>query len=168
MPEYRGTFDYPGYCLGMSPIQIPLVDIEDIIGAVDDNRKPVVIELAKAIQKEYKKQASYPSLCAIQNELVESMLALPPPAPWSGPAFSGDGRGSTYLRHKYPLCGPTAIELSDFFIGLNKTDPGPFFRITEWRGRIMLSADFNECAVDPKVVDGWMNSWASSLLSIAM
>ena len=39
-----------------------------------------------------------------------------------------------------------------------------FFRATEWNGRIMLSADFNELAVEPSIVDGWMKKWSELIL----
>lgn len=42
-----------------------------------------------------------------------------------------------------------------------------FFRIWEWKGRIVLSADYNAHAVDTDVVDGWMSSWKDFLLVLA-
>lgn len=42
-----------------------------------------------------------------------------------------------------------------------------FFRATEWNGRIMLSADYNELAVEPSVVNGWMEKWAELISASA-
>lgn len=42
-----------------------------------------------------------------------------------------------------------------------------FFRATEWNGRIMLSADYNELAVEPSVVNEWMEKWAELILASA-
>jgi hypothetical protein len=43
-----------------------------------------------------------------------------------GPWYGGDGRGETYLDpvHKNSR-GEVVLELDDFFVALNKTDPGP-------------------------------------------
>lgn len=54
------------------------------------------------------------------------MLSAPgPPPPWCGPWFSGDGRASAYLAETYPSSEATSLRVDDFFLGLNKTDPGP-------------------------------------------
>lgn len=123
--EYRGAVNYPGYCLGMSSIQIPVNIVDKYSGDINNNLKSVIFDFAQAVKKEYKRQAAFPSLLAIENQQVELMLQAPPPPPWCGPWFGGDGRGAIYLRPKYPQEGNTVIEVTDFFVGLNKTDPGP-------------------------------------------
>ncbi|KAF8153966.1 hypothetical protein B0H34DRAFT_799882 [Crassisporium funariophilum] len=163
--EYRGALDYPGYCLGMSSLWIPVSLFQ--AHSIDD-RKTLVIEFAKAVRKEYLKQAAFPSLVAIQPQLGDFMLSTPPPPPWSGPAYSADGRGHIYLHPKYPAEGSTVIEITDFFIGLNRCEPGPFFRCTEWNGRMILSVDYNELAVEDKVVVGWLRLWADLLLGLTV
>ncbi|EJC99631.1 uncharacterized protein FOMMEDRAFT_93379 [Fomitiporia mediterranea MF3/22] len=165
--EYRGASGYPGYCLGMSSIQVPVNLVDKYSGDVTNNLKAVIMDFAQFVKKEYKRQAAFPSLLAIENQQVEMMLSAPPPPPWCGPWFGGDGRGAIYLSPKYPQgSNNTVIEVTDFFVGLNKTDPGPFFRATEWNGRIMLSADYNEKAVEPEVVEGWMKKWAELMLAV--
>ncbi|KAF8636088.1 hypothetical protein AX17_003793 [Amanita inopinata Kibby_2008] len=161
--EYRGALGYPGYCLGMSAIQVPVLLYHKV---PSDDKKALVLEFAKAMQKEYKRQADYPSLLAIEPQQCDLMFSVPPPPPWCGPWYSADGRGQVYLHPKYPESGPTVIEITDFFLGLNKTDPGPFFRAYEWNGKLILSADFNELAVEPKTVQGWISQWADLLLSL--
>ncbi|TFK37515.1 hypothetical protein BDQ12DRAFT_684799 [Crucibulum laeve] len=162
--KYRGPLDFPGYCIGMSPIIIPISFIHSL--PLHDH-KASVLSLAGAVQLEYKKQKELPSLVSMEPQLIESMLSYaPPPPPSAFPSYSGDGVGSRYLLPKYPMTGPTVIEITDFFVGLNKCDPGPFFRTTEWNGRIMLSVDFNEKAVEATVVQGWMDKWRELILSL--
>ncbi|KAL5492789.1 hypothetical protein ACEPAI_4237 [Sanghuangporus weigelae] len=163
---YRGTLDYPGYCLGNSSIQIPVNIVDKYAGNVSDNLKSAIFDFAQAVKKEYVRQSSFPALLAIVNEQVDLMLSAPPPPPSCAPWFGGDGRGAVYLKPKYPQESDTVLEIMDFFVALGKTDPGPFFRITEWNGRIMLSADYNQKAVERDVVEGWMKKWAELILSV--
>ncbi|CAA7262172.1 unnamed protein product [Cyclocybe aegerita] len=163
--KYRGSLDYPGYCLGMSGLHIPASIFHQ--HPIED-KKALVLDFAKAVKKEYAKQAAYTSLVAIEPQQGDLMMNGPAPPPWSGPLYSADGKGAVYLHPRYPAEGKPVIEITDFFLGLNKCDPGPFFRCSEWRGRIMLSVDFNELAVDVNVVQGWMNLWAELLLSVAV
>ncbi|GJJ08070.1 hypothetical protein Clacol_002277 [Clathrus columnatus] len=83
-----------------------------------------------------------------------------------GPWYAGDGRGSLYLMPSYEVDGQNVLEISNFFVGLNKCDPGPSFHGTEWNGRIILSVDFNELAVEPEIVERWMDLWINLLLDI--
>ncbi|OCB90291.1 hypothetical protein A7U60_g2465 [Sanghuangporus baumii] len=163
--EYRGALDYPGYCLGMSPIQVPVNIIDKYAGDINKNLKSVVLEFAQVVKREYLRQQAFPALLGIENQQVEMMLSVPPPPPSCGPWFGGDGRGAIYLKPRYPQNADTVLEITDFFVGLGKTDPGPFFRITEWNGRIMLGADYNQKAVESSVVDGWMKKWAELILA---
>ena len=43
-----------------------------------------------------------------------------------------------------------------------------FFRCTEWKGRIMLSVDYNEFAVEEKVMKGWLQQWVDLLLALTV
>ena len=96
-----------------------------IAGGSETTEKQAVLAFTKAVKEEYKQRAASSELLAIVNQQVEMLLSEPLPPPVCGPWFSGDGRGSNYLRPKYPRNGPTVIEVTDFFLGLNKTDPGP-------------------------------------------
>ncbi|KAF9528828.1 hypothetical protein CPB83DRAFT_853806 [Crepidotus variabilis] len=156
--EYRGPLDYPGYCLGVSGLQIP-ISIFNKYSTGD--KKTLVYEFAKEMKKEYLKQAAYPALVGIEAQQGDIMLHAPPPPPWAGPGYSADGKGSLYLYPKYPPAeeGPVVVEITDFFLGLNKCDPGPFFRCYEWNGSIVFSVDYNEYAVAEKVINEWMDMW---------
>ncbi|GJJ08101.1 hypothetical protein Clacol_002309 [Clathrus columnatus] len=160
IPQYH---NHPGYCLAMSPIQIPVSLYERFSG---EDQRTLVLEFSKAIYKEYKKQAGYSSLVSIVGEEADRILQGPPLPPWCGPWYSGDGRGSLHLSPNHEVEGRQILQLSDFFLGLNRCEPGPFFRAAEWNGRITLSVDFNELAVEPKVVQRWMDLWRDLLLTI--
>lgn len=86
-----------------------------------------MLGFAKEVRKEYMKQAAYPSLVAIQPQQGDLMLSAPPPPPWEGPAYAADGKGSVYLYPSYTpdSANSPVLEVDDFFIGLNKCDPGP-------------------------------------------
>ena len=124
---YREPLAYPGYCLGATPIAIPvsIVDKYEKIGEDNVESKNAVLEFAWEVKQEYKRQALYPALLGIINEQVELMTSGPPTPPFCGPWFNGDGKGSTYLRPKYPETGNSVIEITDFFLSVNATDPGP-------------------------------------------
>lgn len=135
---YRAPLAYPGYCLSMSAIQVPvkLVDPyrDALLGASNTasndvtsspELKSALIAFAKSVKHAYTRQSAYPSLQAIAFDQVNMMLSAPPPPPWCGPWFSGDGRTSSYLADKYLSEDKVTLEVDDFFLGLNKTDPGP-------------------------------------------
>lgn len=55
----------------------------------------------------------------------------------------------------------------DFFSHSDDADKSPrFFRCTEWKGRVIFSIDFNELAVDHKVVRGWLDTWIELVLTL--
>ncbi|KDR74010.1 hypothetical protein GALMADRAFT_1335924 [Galerina marginata CBS 339.88] len=165
--DYRDPLAYPAYCLGMSGLHI---DASLFNKFPKEDKKGLVLAYAKEVKREYMKQAAYPSLVAIEPQQADLMLsAAPPPPPWLGPAYAADGKGAVYLHPSYVAGsqGKTIIEVDDFFVGLNKCDPGPFFRCTEWKGRMILSVDYNEFAVSDKVIRQWMAQWADLLLAVA-
>ncbi|TFK50405.1 hypothetical protein OE88DRAFT_1712963 [Heliocybe sulcata] len=161
---------YPGYCLGMSAIVVPVKLVQS---SAAEGEKAQLLKLADAVKQEYAKQKSYPSLLAIEAQEVEMMLAglrsgAPPPPPWMGPWFAGDGIGETYLQPEYKDSqGNVVVKVTDFFNSLNKTDPGPFFRVHSWNKRLTLAADYNEVAMPRDVVDGFIKKWAE-LMSILL
>ncbi|KAF8154402.1 hypothetical protein BJ912DRAFT_1013932 [Pholiota molesta] len=162
--EYRTPTGYPGYCLGVSALQIPVSIFHQ---HPKDDKKGLLLDFAKTVKKEYIKQASYPALVAVQAQEGDLMLQAPPAPPFIGPQYGGDGKGAVYLAPSYEgVNGETVIDIDDFFVGLNKCDPGPFFRCTEWKGRIMLSVDYNELAVEEKVMKGWLQQWVDLLRTL--
>ncbi|GJJ08071.1 hypothetical protein Clacol_002278 [Clathrus columnatus] len=160
IPHYR---NYPGYCLGVSAIKLPVSLYERFSS---EDRRMLVLEFAKAIRQEYKKQAEYPSLASVAGEEIDIILQAPPPPPSCDPWYVGDGRGSLYLSPSYNVDGQQVLELSDFFVGINRADPGPCFRTTEWNGHIILNIDYNELAVETKTVEHWLNLWRDLALSV--
>ncbi|EIM79595.1 uncharacterized protein STEHIDRAFT_143167 [Stereum hirsutum FP-91666 SS1] len=157
----KGSSAYTGYCLGMSAIQLP---VSVVSSSASEGEKAQLLKAAEVIKQEYARQKAYPALLAIEAQQVEMMLSGlraggPPPPPWMGPWFAGDGIGETYLEPTYG----SNIRVDDFFTSLNKTDPGPFFRLYSWGNRITLSADYNENAMPRDVVEGFIEKWASLL-----
>lgn len=120
--EYRKPGAYPGYCLAMSGVQVPVSLYHQVPSG---DLKTLVLEYAKAIRLEYKKQEAIPSQLSIAGLQVELMMQGPPPPAWCGPWYAGDGRGSEHLTPTYTVNGHKVLEITDFFIGLNKCDPGP-------------------------------------------
>jgi len=159
-PAYSGKNGYPGYCLGMSPIVVPL----SVLAFGDGSEKTQLLRLAEAVKSEYVKQKAYSSLLAVVGEqtdlLVAGARAGGPPPPWMGPWFSGDGIGETYLDSVHTDArGNELLKVDDYFMSLNKTDPGPFFRTFSWAGRLRVSTDHNENAMPRDVVQMWMDKW---------
>ncbi|TDL23013.1 hypothetical protein BD410DRAFT_787824 [Rickenella mellea] len=162
--SYRHIDGYPGFCLSTSPIVVP---VSTATSMPSSSKAEKVLALATIVREQYKAQAALPALLGVNAEIVEMKATNPNTLPWTGPMFLADGRGSKYLRESYPEHGPAqVIEITDFFTSVNKTEPGPAFRALEWKGRIMLSADYNELAVEPKVVEGWMKLWAELVLVV--
>ncbi|TDL17774.1 hypothetical protein BD410DRAFT_536108 [Rickenella mellea] len=163
---YRRTDGYPGLCLGTSPIVVP---VSILTSMHSSSMAEKVLALASVAREQYKAQAALPALLGVSAEIMEMLATNPNMPPWIGPMFLGDGRGSKYLRETYPAHGPAqVVDITDFFISVNKTEPGPPFRATEWKGRIMLSVDYNELAVEPTVVESWMKLWAELVLSVTV
>lgn len=119
--RYRDVQAYPAYCLGITSLHIPASIFHD--HPADDTRG-ILYDFAKAVKKEYAKQAEYPSLLAIQPQFWDGVLHHIPLPPWTGPHYVGDGKGSTYLSPKY-ASGEAVIEIDHFFVSLNVADPGP-------------------------------------------
>ncbi|TDL17807.1 hypothetical protein BD410DRAFT_831293 [Rickenella mellea] len=162
---YQGADSYPGYCIGSSPIAIPVSIATSLPSSTGMSDK--VLAIARVVRKQYKEQTSLPALLGVCSKFIETLLSFPKTPPFRGPVFVGDGRGNKYLRESYPETDHVkVIEITDFFIGMNKSQPGPAFRATEWKGRIMLSADYNEVAVERSVVERWVKMWAEFVLSV--
>lgn len=69
---YNARDAYPGYCLGMSVIQVPLSLCPT--AAAPDTRD-ALIKVAHIVKEQYLRQKAYPSLLAVDGQQVELMLA---------------------------------------------------------------------------------------------
>ncbi|KAF8583566.1 hypothetical protein K439DRAFT_1653435 [Ramaria rubella] len=160
---------YPGYCLGMSAILVPLSLCPRKSSLSATETRECLLKLAEVVKAGYSRQKAYPSLLAVGTQQVDLMLAGvragdPPPSPGMGPWYSGDGIGETYLDPVHnDRTGSPVVEISDFMLSLNMTDPGPFFRAASWKGRLKLSVDSNEAAMPHDVVRGFVNTWVEIL-----
>ncbi|KAF8501357.1 hypothetical protein JB92DRAFT_3084380 [Gautieria morchelliformis] len=142
---YNTRDGYPGFCLATSPIQVPLrlCPSSPPSSLSTKEIQSYLIKVASVLKDEYLKQKAYPSLLAINREQAEMMLA----------SLQDRRHRETYLDHVHKNgVGEVVLELNDFFISLNKTDPGPFFRATTWKGKPRLSVDANEVAMPRGVV----------------
>ncbi|KAJ7726947.1 hypothetical protein B0H16DRAFT_1735443 [Mycena metata] len=164
-PAYSGRDGFPGFAICTSPITVALSTFQ----TPNKSEKDQLIEVAHVIKAEYLKQKTYPSLLAIAQQQTEMLLpgfknASPDRPPWMGPAYFGDGRGEDYLDRAYPGAdGTTVLNLDEFFVSVNMTDPGGFFRAFSWRDRLILCVDYNERTVDHEVVQTWMDKWVELL-----
>ncbi|KAJ7748629.1 hypothetical protein B0H16DRAFT_1319703, partial [Mycena metata] len=162
---YSGRDGYSGLALCGSAIVAPL----SILRTLNKSEKEQLTEIAHAIKAEYLKQKAFPSLLAITQQQTEMMLpalknASPDAPPFMGPAYVGDGRGEDYLDRAYPGAdGNAVLNLDEFLLSVNKTDPGGSFRAFSWRDQLVLSVDYNERTVEREVVQGWMDKWAEVL-----
>ncbi|KAL6304751.1 hypothetical protein BKA93DRAFT_261703 [Sparassis latifolia] len=163
---YSGKLGYPGYALGMTAIQVP---VSAAVPAASENNRDVLLRLSGIVKDEYAKQRAYESLMAIACQEIDLMMSGmkasgAPPQPWMGPWYAGDGVGETYLQPEYSDAkGTNVIKIDDFFVSLNKTDPGPFFRSFSWGGKITVSADANIHAMPVGDVEGFVKKWVELL-----
>jgi len=124
--DYRATpLEYPGYCLGVSSLHIPAKNFHKY--DAQKQKKELVFDFAKEVRREYIKQSKLPALLAIEPQQGELMMHGPAPPPWAGPAYAADGKGAVYLYPEYKAGkdAKTIIDIDDFFVALNKCDPGP-------------------------------------------
>ncbi|CCM06259.1 uncharacterized protein FIBRA_08509 [Fibroporia radiculosa] len=158
---YNERDQYPGFCLGVSPLLIPASVVYD--PAVNDT-KGRLLRVAHATKDEYLRQKAYKSLLAISPASTEVMInAFRQNTPTSFvavPWYSGDGRGELYLDPTYPDSnGSTLVEITSFVTSVNKFDPGPFFRVWSWRDRLTISADYNPRSMPQDIVEGFVKRW---------
>ncbi|KZT28675.1 hypothetical protein NEOLEDRAFT_1057767 [Neolentinus lepideus HHB14362 ss-1] len=170
-PQYTGKEGYPGYCLAMSSINIP-ISVATAISA--SGEKVQLLAVAEYIKTEYAKQRGFPCFLAVSSQEIDILVtgvkegtATPSP-PWMGPSYAGDGRGETYLDPEHGgATGKPTIKVLDYFTSLNKHDPGPFFRSFSWNNKYTLSADYNEAAMPAEAVKGFMQKWQDLITLIS-
>ena len=68
---YSGRHQYPGYCLGVSPISVPL---SLVVQNARLGEREQVLALAEVLKGEYQKQRGYRDLVAIAPQQVEMLL----------------------------------------------------------------------------------------------
>lgn len=147
--RYSGPSGYPGYCLGFSPIAVP---VRDVMASSPLGPREQLINASALVKDEYMKQKSYPCLLATEAELTERMLApmksgAPyvislhnlwlwfefqnrPPAPVMGFWFAADGVVEKYLPSAFDdVEGHPTIKVESFFLSLNQTEPGPWVNL---------------------------------------
>lgn len=70
---YNERLAYPGYCLGMSPIKVP---VSLISGSAGKSDKELMLLVAHALKEEYAAQKALPSLLAISPHQGDLMIKV--------------------------------------------------------------------------------------------
>ncbi|KAF8896711.1 hypothetical protein CPB85DRAFT_1328853 [Mucidula mucida] len=164
-PEY--TRSYTGYSLGTSIFRIPvsLFSAETANFASLDGR--ALANTMRFVRATYEAEKSIPAPLSTMGQLAELQAVEMKKAaresliaPNYCYMFSSDGIGERYLPLEYTdQNGATVMRVKSFFTSLSRVDPGPFFRISTWRGQMELSADYNSKAVDAETVKRHLDKW---------
>ncbi|KAF8876712.1 hypothetical protein CPB85DRAFT_1398188 [Mucidula mucida] len=164
-PEY--TRSYTGYSLGTSIFRIPvsLFSAETANFASLDGR--ALANTMRFVRATYEAEKSIPAPLSTMGQLAElQAVAMKKAArelliaPNHCYMFSSDGIGERHLPVEYTdQNGVSVMRVKSFFTSLNRVDPGPFFRISTWRGQMELSADYNSKAVDAETVKRHLDKW---------
>jgi len=163
---YSERDGYPGYCLGTSALCFSVDMLRDKTNYYD---KMLLLGMAELVKQEYTKQKDYPALLATQGQVLELILSplfagAPPPPPWTGPYFCGDGISENQVDREYVDCkGVKVLDVRSIFTSVNKTDPGPFFRFSSWRDMLQLDVDFNEHARSLEAVNQFVENWKKTI-----
>ena len=125
--DWRGTYDYPGYCIGVSSMALP---VSTALPFPEDKKEHgrLVVDFARLMRAEYNKQKNINHLLAMHARMIDyyvNKLVANMPIPAITPWYAGDGIGETHLSPKYVVGDQTIIEITDFFAGNKKTGPGP-------------------------------------------
>lgn len=85
LPEYHGRLAYPGYCITLTPIVIPVSKLMDVNqkhrslrNGDDGARQAALLEVADMIKAEYEEQKNSENLMAVTPQLLELMMASMP------------------------------------------------------------------------------------------
>ncbi|KZV87145.1 hypothetical protein EXIGLDRAFT_724036 [Exidia glandulosa HHB12029] len=164
-PPYNEPLGYPGYCLGISGVAVPLSQVKG------EDRKAQLRSIAEVIKVEYAAQKAHPALLGVVAQEVELFLhhvkTGPPPAPWMGPWYAGDGIGERYLHPVYKDAeGKDAITITDYFTSLKQVQPGPYVRSYSWGGSLTISLDFNDAAMPLADCEGILQDIIQSIRTI--
>jgi len=162
LPQYK---NYVGYCLGTQSIPI---SASVIAAAASKGERAQVIEAAQLVKEEYTKMRENPALLSAQPVLgdvvFQAVKSGGPPEPNFGFWFAGDGLSEKFVNRTFEGPDGRVVATVDHeFTSLNMTNPGPFFRIFTWRGKLRLSIDANQYAMPDDVVQGFVQKWASLL-----
>ncbi|KAK0491397.1 hypothetical protein IW261DRAFT_1556551 [Armillaria novae-zelandiae] len=165
---------YPGYAIGITMMRIPVSIFCSSSGELLPLNRDLLFKAMDAIRDFYDNQRGVPAplSCMAQLGQIMSMSmkdaavanSLPPNQCYM---LSSDGVGERYLQPTYAdQSGKTVLTVPKFFSSLNRNDPGPFFRVSSWKGLIELSADFNSNIVSKQEVHHHLTKWREFILLI--
>ncbi|KAG7447560.1 uncharacterized protein BT62DRAFT_918842 [Guyanagaster necrorhizus] len=170
-PTHEG---YPGYAIGMTMMRIPVSMFCSSSGELLPLNRNLLFKAMATIRELYNHQRAVPAPLSCMAQLGQIMSAsmkdaavsdlLPPNQCYM---LSSDGVGERYLQPTYAdHSGKTVLTVPKFFSSLNRNDPGPFFRISSWKGVIELSADFNSNILSKDEVRHHLTKWKKLMLLI--
>ncbi|KAK0230392.1 hypothetical protein IW262DRAFT_1291523 [Armillaria fumosa] len=170
-PTHEG---YPGYAIGITMMRIPVSIFCSSSGEPLPLNRDLLFKAMDAICGSYNNQRGIPAPLSCMAQLGQIMSVsmkdaavanlLPPNQCYM---LSSDGVGERYLQPTYAdQSGKTVLTVPKFFSSLNRNDPGPFFRVSSWKGLIELSADFNSNIVSKQEVRHHLTEWREFILLI--
>lgn len=170
-PTHEG---YPGYAIGITMMRIPVSIFCSSSGELLPLNRDLLFKAMDAIRDFYDDQRAVPAPLSCMAQLGQIMSVtmkdaavvnlLPPNQCYM---LSSDGVGERYLQPTYAdQSGKTVLIVPKFFSSLNRNDPGPFFRVSSWKGLIELSADFNSNIVSKQEVRHHLTKWREFILLI--
>ncbi|TFK38668.1 hypothetical protein BDQ12DRAFT_605022 [Crucibulum laeve] len=169
---YSSREGYPGYALGVQAMGLPVNVFLSDKGEPLPLDKNTLGKAAKALRNLYAAEKDLPARLSymahgaiifggqMKQGISASMFPLN-----QGYSFSSDGPGERYLNATFTdSTGTTCLTVEHFFTSLNRTDPGPFFRISSWGGIIDLSADFNAKSTPVETAKKYVTQWKEFMI----
>ncbi|KAK0461740.1 uncharacterized protein EV420DRAFT_125611 [Desarmillaria tabescens] len=170
-PTHEG---YPGYAIGITMMRIPVSIFCSSSGELLPLNRNLLFTAMGHIRAFYDNQRAISAPLSCMAQLGQIMSVSMKDAavanlltPNQCYMLSSDGVGERYLQPTYvDHSGKTVLTVPKFFSSLNRNDPGPFFRVSSWRGLIELSADFNSNILSKEEVRNHLTKWKEFMLLI--
>ncbi|KAF9262402.1 hypothetical protein L218DRAFT_945258 [Marasmius fiardii PR-910] len=172
---YSSRDGYAGYALGITQSSVPVALFVTQEGERPPLDKDLLAKVLKDVRKSYEAEKNIPSRLAIMAPACDIFAAVVSGAVAAGMfppnqcfSFSSDGIGEKHLDATFAnSAGKNIVSITKFWTALNRTDPGPFFRVSSWKGIIDISADFNANLVSVEEVKGHVAKWKEFILLVS-
>ncbi|KAJ3793873.1 hypothetical protein GGU11DRAFT_690908 [Lentinula aff. detonsa] len=169
---YSNRDGYPGYALSVMPHGFPLKMFLSQSGEVQPLDKGMLVMLmqhARTIYDELKKMPVALSFMIPTSDIFSSLLKqlAATDTPENSFRVSHDGPGETFIDHTFMDSSNNEIcTVTKFFTSVNRTDPGPFFRVSSWGGIIELGADYNSNIISQDDVKAYLQKWKEFMMLV--
>ncbi|KAJ7656556.1 hypothetical protein B0H17DRAFT_1146213 [Mycena rosella] len=143
------TLTVLGYALAPPMLCLPVSLFMSPEGAPLPLEKSVLLKVMDGIRERYaahkKSAVAYVGqLCDMFVQVLKQGYAADQSLVNQCYNFSSDGAGEKFLDSTFEAeKGKTLFDVSKFFISIDHTHPGPYFRLSSWKGTIDIGADFN-------------------------